>query len=62
MNNLSKIFAAMSAGKYVGIIDPKGNAHCGIVNSIIREDGSGKNWIVNISHNLKNEKVFIHAN
>ncbi len=62
MNSLSKIFAAMSAGKYVGIIDPKGNAHCGIVNSIIREDGSGKNWIVNISHNLKTEKVFIHAN
>lgn len=62
MNSLSKIFAAMYAGKYVGIIDPKGNAYCGIVNSIMREDGSGKNWIVTVSHNLKTEKVFIHAN
>ena len=62
MNSLSKIFAAMAAGKYVGIIDPKGNAHCGLVNGIMREDGSGKNWIVTVTNRTGSEKVFIHAN
>jgi hypothetical protein len=60
-NDLSKIFAAMTAGKYVGVIDPKGNAHCGLVNGIMREDGSGKNWIVTITNRCVNEKVFIYA-
>lgn len=60
-NNLHKIFTAMAAGKYVGIIDPKGKAHCGLVNSVMREDGSGKNWIVTITNNTVNEKVFIYA-
>jgi hypothetical protein len=60
-NNLSKIFAAMIAGKYIGVIDPKGNAHCGLVNGIMREDGSGKNWILTITNRCVNEKVFIHA-
>jgi hypothetical protein len=61
MNSLSKIFSAMAAGKYVGVIDPKGNVHCGLVNGIMREDGSGKNWIVTVTNRTKNEKVFIHA-
>jgi len=61
MNSLSKIFAAMTAGKYVGIIDPKGNAHCGLVNGIMREDGSGKNWIVTVTNLNGSEKVFIRA-
>jgi len=60
-NNLSKIFTAMASGKYVGIIDPKGFAHCGLVNSIMREDGSGKNWIVTLTNQCANQKLFIHA-
>lgn len=61
-NSLDKIFAAMRTGKYGCVIDPKGNAHVGIINSIMREDGSGKNWIVTITRGLDTEKVFIHAN
>jgi hypothetical protein len=61
MNSLSKIFSAMAAGKYIGVIDPKGKVHCGLVNNIMREDGSGKNWIVTITNQCVNEKVFINA-
>lgn len=61
MNSLDKIFSAMRTGKYVGILDPRGNAHCGLVNSIQREDGSGKNWIVTISNKTVSEQVFIYA-
>lgn len=61
MNNLDKIFAAMRTGKYGCVIDPKGNAHVGIINGIMREDGSGKNWIVTVTNHTKSEKVFIHA-
>lgn len=61
MNNLNKIFAAMTSGKYGCVIDPKGNAHVGIINGIMREDGSGKNWIVTVTNQTKSEKVFIYA-
>lgn len=61
MNSLDKILAAMRTGKYGSIIDPKGNAHVGLINSIMREDGSGRNWIVTVSNKCKTEKVFIHA-
>ena len=61
MNSLDKILTAMRSGKYVGVIDPKGNVHCGLVDSIIREDGSGKNWIVTVSNRTVTEKVFIYA-
>ncbi len=61
MNSLDKIMAAMRAGKYGSVIDPKGNAHVGIINAIMREDGSGRNWIVSITNKTKNEQVFIHA-
>ncbi len=60
-NNLNKIFAAMIAGRYIGVIDPKGNAHCGLVNAVMREDGSGKNWIVTMTNRTVSERVFIHA-
>jgi hypothetical protein len=60
-NNLDKIFAAMRTGKYHCVVDPKGNAHVGIVNGVMREDGSGKNWIVTITSGIKSERVFIHA-
>ena len=39
MNSLDKIVAAMRTGKYGSVIDPKGNAHVGIINSIMRVDG-----------------------
>lgn len=61
MNSLDKILAAMRTGKYASVVDPKGNAHVGIINAIMREDGSGKNWIVTITNKMVNEKVFIHA-
>jgi len=52
----------MRSGKYGSVLDTKGNAHVGIINSVMREDGSGKNWIVTITNKGINcEKVFIHA-
>ena len=61
MNNLDKIFSAMRAGKYHCVIDPRGNAHVGLINGVMREDGSGKNWIVTVTARTVNTKVFIHA-
>jgi len=61
MNSLDKILASMRSGKYGSVIDPKGNAHVGIINSIMREDGSGKNWIVTVTNKTASEQVFIHA-
>ena len=60
-NNLDKIFAAMRNGKYHCVIDPKGNAHAGIINAIMREDGSGKNWIITVTAQTVSKTVFIHA-
>ena len=60
-NNLDKIFAAMQAGKYHCVIDPRGNSHVGLINGVMREDGSGKNWIVTVTNRTVSEKVFIHA-
>lgn len=61
VNNLDKIFNAMRNGKYHCVIDPKGSAHVGIINGVMREDGSGKNWIVTLTARTVTEKVFIHA-
>ena len=61
-NNLDKIFSAMRTGLYGTVIDTKGAAHIGLINAIMREDGSGKNWIVTITNSMGNERVFIHAN
>lgn len=61
MNRLDNIFAAMRSGKYASVYDTKGNVHVGLINAILREDGSGKNWIVTITNKTTSEKVFIHA-
>ena len=61
MNSLDKIMAAMRTGKYGSVIDTKGNVHAGLINSIMREDGSGKNWIVTVTNRTVSERVFIHA-
>ena len=61
MNSLDKIIAAMRTGKYCSVIDPKGKAHVGIINSLMREDGSGKNWIVTVTNKTVTERVFIRA-
>lgn len=61
MNSLDKILASMRSGKYGSVIDPKGNAHVGIINGLLREDGSGKNWIVTVTNRTVSEKVFVHA-
>jgi hypothetical protein len=61
MNSLDKILAAMRTSKYGSVVDTKGNVHVGLINCIMREDGSGKNWIVTLNNRTVNEKVFIHA-
>ena len=61
VNNLDKIFAAMRTGKYHCVLDPKGNAYVGIINGVMREDGSGKNWIVTVTNRTVSEKVFVYA-
>lgn len=61
MNSLDKILAAMRTGKYGSVVDPKGKVHVGIINSLMREDGSGKNWIVKVTNRTVSEQVFIHA-
>ena len=61
MNSLDKIMAAMRTGKYGTVVDPKGNMHVGIINGIMREDGSGKNWIVTVTNQTVSKNVFIHA-
>ena len=60
-NSLDKILASMRSGKYGCVIDPKGNAHVGLINGLMREDGSGKNWIVTVTNRTVSERVFIHA-
>ena len=62
MNNLDKIFAAMRTGKYGTVVDPKGKVYVGIINSVMREDGSGRNWIVTVTNRTTTDKIFIHAN
>jgi len=61
MNSLDKILAAMRTGKYGSVFDTAGNVHVGIINGLMREDGSGKNWIVTITNKTVSENVFIHA-
>jgi hypothetical protein len=61
MNSLDKMMAAMRSGKYGTVVDPKGNVHVGIINGILREDGSGKNWIVTVTNQTTSKNVFIHA-
>lgn len=61
MNSLDKILAAMRTGKYGTVMDTKGKLHVGIINSLQREDGSGKNWIVSITNKTVSNSVFVHA-
>lgn len=62
VNDLEKIFAAMRTGKYGTVVDPRGKVYVGIINGILREDGSGRNWIVTVTNRTTSDKVFIHAN
>jgi hypothetical protein len=62
MNSLDKIFGAMRTGKYGTVVDPKGKVYVGIINSVMREDGSGRNWIVTVTNRTTTDKIFIHAN
>lgn len=61
MNSLDKILASMRTGKYGSVMDTKGKMHVGIINSLQREDGSNKNWIVSVTNKTVSERVFIHA-
>ncbi len=62
MNNLDKILSSMRTGKYGSVVDTKGNVHVGLINGLVREDGSGRNWLVDITNKTATERVFIHAN
>ncbi len=61
MNSLDKILSAMRTGKYGTIVNPQGKVYVGIINLLMREDGSGKNWIVTVTNRTVSERVFIHA-
>ena len=61
MNNLDKIFLSMKTGKYGSVTDTKGKVYIGLINGIMREDGSGKNWIVTVTSSTKSQAIFIHA-
>ncbi len=61
MNSLDKILSAMRTGKYGSVMDTKGKVHAGLINSLVREDGSGRNWLVDITNKTITERVFIHA-
>ncbi len=61
MNSLDKILSAMRTGKYGSVVDTKGNIHTGLINGLVREDGSGRNWLVDITNKTTTERVFIHA-
>lgn len=61
MNSLDKILSAMRTGKYGTVIDTKGKVYVGLINSLVREDGSGKNWLVDVSNRTVTKRVFIHA-
>lgn len=61
VNSLDKILSAMRTGKYGSIVDTKGKVHVGLINAIMREDGSGRNWIVTVTNRTVSERVFIHA-
>jgi hypothetical protein len=56
---LSDIVKAMVDRSYIGLVDPSGKCHVGMVNGLQVEDGSGKNYIVTIYGNGKASKVFI---
>jgi len=58
---LSDIVKAMVDRSYIGLVDPSGKCHVGMVNGLQVEDGSGKNYIVTIYGNGKASKVFIKA-
>lgn len=60
VNSLDQILKSMRKGEYCNVIDPKGGIHIGIINGIMREDGSGRHWIVTVT-NRTSEQVFIHA-
>jgi uncharacterized protein YijF (DUF1287 family) len=61
MNNLEAIFTGMKGGYLTAFRDTNGKPHIGIINSIMREDGSGKNWIVTMTRGTQSKQIFIHA-
>ena len=58
---LSDIVKAMVDRSYIGLVDPSGKCHVGMVNGLQVEDGSGKNYIVTIYGNGKASQAFIKA-
>lgn len=55
------ICSMMKLRKRVKIVGRTGHTFEGLINCIRPEDGSGKNWLLTISHDLKNSTVFVKA-
>ena len=61
MNSLQDMIVSMRTGKYIGLVGTKGQAYVGRVNGIMKEDGSGRNWLVNINSSKGTKTVFVKA-
>jgi hypothetical protein len=62
MNSLHNIMASMTTGKYIGIVGTRGQVYAGRVNGIMKEDGSGRNWLVTLNTKSNGTKtVFVKA-
>lgn len=51
----------MQLRKRVRIVGRTGHTFEGLINGIRPEDGSGKNWLITISNNLKDSTVFVKS-
>jgi predicted RNA-binding protein associated with RNAse of E/G family len=60
-NDIDHVFSAMKNGKVTKFVDPKGFLYIGKINAIMREDGSGKNWIITLAYGNVVKQIFIHA-
>ena len=61
MNSLQDMIVSMRTGKYIGLVGTNGQVYAGRVNGIMREDGSGRNWLVNINSSKGTKTVFVKA-
>ena len=61
MNSLNNIMVSMTTGKYIGLVGTNGQVYAGRVNGIMKEDGSGRNWLVTLNNTNGTKTVFIKA-
>ena len=61
MNSLQNIIVSMTTGKYIGLVGIEGQVYAGRVNGIMKEDGSGRNWLVTLNNTNGTKTVFVKA-